>query len=112
MVRTGEMPMGSKFVEPFQVTNGAKFRLKDFDTADTQGLKSKEAAEQALQADVTKLSELQEKLYADNHWGLLLIFQGMDASGKDSMIKHVMSGVNPQGCEVYSFKAPSEEELD
>src|SRR5688500_888969 len=107
-----ENAMASKLIKPFRVTDGAKFRLKDFDPANTQDIQSKEIAEQLLQKEVAKLSELQEKLYADNRWALLLIFQGMDASGKDSVIKHVMSGVNPQGCEVYSFKAPSEEELD
>jgi PPK2 family polyphosphate:nucleotide phosphotransferase len=101
-------------VRPFRVTDGKKFRLKDFDPADTLGFKSefKKHAQQHLQKGVARLAELQDKLYAQDRWALLLIFQAMDAAGKDGTIKHVMSGVNPQGCEVYAFKAPSAEELD
>ena len=106
MGRTGS------FAEPFCVTQGAKFRLKDVDPEATGGLKSKAEAEEWLQKGVALLSEFQEKLYADDHQALLLIFQGMDGAGKDGAIKHVMSGVNPQGVQVYSFKAPSAEELD
>jgi PPK2 family polyphosphate:nucleotide phosphotransferase len=84
----------------------------DHDPGYTGGVKSKEEAEALLQEGVAKLAELQSKLYADDRWALLLIFQAMDAAGKDGAIKHVMSGVNPQGCQVYSFKAPSAEELD
>lgn len=98
--------------EAYQITDGKKFRLKDIDPADTRGLKLKEGAQAILARGVARLRELQEKLYAQNRWAVLLIFQAMDAAGKDSTIAHVMSGVNPQGCEVYSFKAPSEEELD
>ncbi len=94
------------------VCNGDKFRLKDFEADDTCKFKSKEHAEKLLQHSLERLSELQGRLYAQNEWALLLIFQAMDAAGKDGTIKHVMSGVNPQGCEVYSFKAPSTEELD
>ncbi len=100
------------FAKPFRVEDGARFRLKDFDPRDTGRLKSREQAEQWLQKGVALLSALQEKLYADDRWALLLILQAMDAAGKDSVIKHVMSGVNPQGVQVYSFKAPSAEELD
>src|SRR6266404_8358866 len=100
------------FAEPFRVTDGKRFRLKDFDSHATRGLPSKERAAEALQTGLTRLTELQDKLYADDRWALLLIFQAMDAAGKDSTIKHVMSGVNPLGCQVYSFKAPSTEELD
>jgi len=100
------------FVKPFQVAHGSHFRLKDFDPAETLGLKSKEHAEKVLEDGIFRLAELQEKLYAQDHWALLLILQAMDAAGKDSTIKHVMSGVNPQGCQVNSFKAPSTEELD
>ena len=102
----------TRFVEPFVVTSGKGFRLKDFSPKDTRGLKDKVEAEQALAAGVQRLAALQEKLYAQDRWGMLLIFQAMDAAGKDSAIEHVMSGVNPQGCQVFSFKAPSSEELD
>jgi PPK2 family polyphosphate:nucleotide phosphotransferase len=101
-----------KFVKKYRIDNGKKFRLKDYDPADTQGIKSKEGADKVLREGVEHLAKLQDKLYADNKWALLLIFQAMDAAGKDGAIKHVMSGVNPQGCEVYSFKSPSAEELD
>jgi len=100
------------FVKPFQVAHGSHFRLKDFDPAETLGLKSKEHVEKVLEDGIFRLAELQEKLYAQDHWAILLILQAMDAAGKDSTIKHVMSGVNPQGCQVNSFKAPSTEELD
>lgn len=100
-----------EFARPFQITDGSHFRLKDFDPAETLGLKSKERAQKALERGTLRLAELQEKLYAQDHWALLLILQGIDAAGKDGTIKHVMSGVNPQGCQVHSFKAPSAEEL-
>ena len=102
----------SRFARPFRVTDGRKFRLKDVDPSDTGDLISKEQASGWLERGVARLSELQERMYAQDRWSLLLIFQAMDAAGKDSTIKHVMSGVNPQGCQVYSFKAPSSEELD
>ncbi len=103
-----------KFFEPFRVDDGKKFRLKDYDTTDKSGLfkDDKSLAQQTLQLGVQALASLQDKLYARNEWSLLLIFQAMDAAGKDGAIKHVMSGVNPQGCQVYSFKAPTTEELD
>jgi PPK2 family polyphosphate:nucleotide phosphotransferase len=101
-----------RFADPYCVTQGEKFRLKDFDPGDTNGLESKEHARETLVRGIELLSHMQEKLYAQDRWALLLIFQAMDAAGKDSAIKHVMSGVNPQGCEVYSFKTPSAEELD
>ncbi|HEX7331450.1 MAG TPA: polyphosphate kinase 2 family protein [Pyrinomonadaceae bacterium] len=103
-----------KYSEPFCVTNGKKFRLKDVDPGDTLHLDSDEKpqAQEALAAGVEVLAELQEKLWAQDRWSVLIIFQAMDAAGKDGAIKHVMSGVNPQGCEVTSFKAPSAEELD
>ena len=101
-----------QYVEPFRVEDGKKFRLKDIDPGDTAGLKSKEQAEEWLAKGVQWLSDLQGKLYADGRWAVLLIFQAMDAAGKDGVIKHVMWGVNPQGCEVFSFKAPSALELD
>jgi PPK2 family polyphosphate:nucleotide phosphotransferase len=99
------------FVSPFLIQNGSHFRLKDFDPGETLGLKSKEHAKETLERGVARLEELQEKLYAQNRWAILLILQGMDAAGKDSTIKHVMSGVNPEGCQVHSFKTPSAEEL-
>jgi PPK2 family polyphosphate:nucleotide phosphotransferase len=102
----------ARLAKPFRVTNGDKFRLKDFDPADTNGVKSKEHAETILERRVGLLSQMQEKLYAQDRWALLVILQALDAAGKDGVIKHVMSGVNPQGCEVFSFKAPSNEELD
>ena len=100
--------------KPYRVTNGARFRLKDWDPGDTMGLQSedKPRAKEALQSGVLALAELQDMLYAQDRWAVLVIFQAMDAAGKDGAIKHVMSGVNPQGCQVFSFKAPSAEELD
>ena len=102
------------FSKPFRVTNGKKFRLKDHDPGETLDFtgKDKPRAKEALAAGVQALSELQDKLYAQDQWAVLLVFQAMDAAGKDGVIKHVMSGVNPQGCEVHSFKAPTTEELD
>jgi PPK2 family polyphosphate:nucleotide phosphotransferase len=102
----------SHLVEPYRITNGEKFRLKDHDPADTGGLKDKQQAQSLLEESTELLSHMQEKLYAQDRFALLLIFQAMDAAGKDGAIKHVMSGVNPQGCAVYSFKSPSNEELD
>jgi PPK2 family polyphosphate:nucleotide phosphotransferase len=103
-----------KFLRPYRITKGKGFRLKDHDPEDTHGLKSEQRADaQALlERGVEWLAEEQEKLYAQDRWGVLLLFQAMDAAGKDSTIKHVMSGVNPQGVQVTSFKAPSSEELD
>jgi PPK2 family polyphosphate:nucleotide phosphotransferase len=103
-----------KFAEPFRVSDGSKFRLKDVDPNSTLDFTDddKEAAKEALATGVEALSELQDRLYAQDRWAVLLIFQAMDAAGKDGAIKHVMSGVNPQGCEVYSFKAPTSTELD
>ena len=102
----------SRIVEPYCITKGEKFRLKDHDPADTNGLKDKRQAEGLLEDGIQLLSHMQEKLYAQDRWALLLIFQAMDAAGKDGAIKHVMSGVNPQGCQVFSFKSPSNEELN
>ncbi len=103
-----------RLAKPFRVTNGQKFRLRDHDPGNTlqYNKDDKERAKEALAQGVQALSLLQDKLYAQNQWALLLIFQAMDAAGKDGAIKHVMSGVNPQGCEVHSFKAPTSEELD
>jgi PPK2 family polyphosphate:nucleotide phosphotransferase len=101
-----------KVSEPFRVDSAKHFRLKDVDPEETLGYKDEEKAKDALAEGIATLAKLQDKLYAQDKWGVLLIFQAMDAAGKDSAIKHVMSGVNPQGCQVYSFKAPSAEELD
>jgi PPK2 family polyphosphate:nucleotide phosphotransferase len=103
-----------KLAKPFRVTDGDGFRLKDIDPGDTLDLKSedKPREQEALAIGVQALADLQDMLYAQDRWGVLLIFQAMDAAGKDSAIKHVMSGVNPQGVEVYSFKSPSAEDLD
>jgi PPK2 family polyphosphate:nucleotide phosphotransferase len=102
-----------KFIKPYVVTSGRHFRLKDFDPSDTDKLGSEDKPEvkKWLAEGVTLLSDLQQILYAQAEWGLLLIFQGMDAAGKDGIIKHVLTGVNPQGVGVYSFKSPSTEEL-
>lgn len=103
-----------KFVSPYRVTKGKKFRLKDIDPGDTGGLGSeqKPVARKFLAKGVQWLAEEQDKFYANDRQAMLLVFQAMDAAGKDSTIRHVMSGVNPQGCQVYSFKRPSAEELD
>jgi PPK2 family polyphosphate:nucleotide phosphotransferase len=101
-----------EFAKSFRVAEGKHFRLKDFDPADTLGLKSKEHACEVLERGIVRLSALQGKLYAQETWAILMILQGMDAAGKDSTIKHVMSGVNPQGCSVTSFKTPSAEDLN
>jgi len=100
--------------EPYAVTGGRRFRLRDFDPRDTGPLKAqdKPRAADALREGIEAMAALQDKLYAQDHWAILLIFQAMDAAGKDGAIKHVMSGLNPQGCQVASFKAPSPEELD
>jgi len=104
----------SRFLEPYRITHGKKFRLKDHDPGDVGGLGSpdKPEARRLLADGVGRLADLQGKLYASDQWGLLLVFQAMDAAGKDGTIKHVLSGVNPQGCQVTSFKQPSQEELD
>lgn len=101
-----------KLADAFEVKHGDSFRLKDYDPSDVRGIHSKEKANAILQKSVGILQELQEKLYAQDEWSVLLIFQAMDAAGKDSVIKHVMSGVNPEGCDVASFKQPSTEELN
>jgi len=100
--------------DPFRVDNGKKFRLKEIDPGETLHLtaEDKPAVQEALTNGVEVLRELQDKLYAQDQWAVLLIFQALDAAGKDGAIKHVMSGINPQGCQVFSFKGPSAEELD
>ena len=103
-----------ELIAPYRVTSGKDFKLKDFEPADTNKLDSAEKADakELLEQGVQWLAEQQDMLYAQDHWALLLVFQAMDAAGKDGTIKHVTSGLNPQGCEVTSFKQPSAEELD
>jgi PPK2 family polyphosphate:nucleotide phosphotransferase len=102
-----------KYVDPFRITQGKRFQLENFDPADTCGLRmDKGEAADLLQRGTEWLAEEQDMLYAQDRWSLLLVFQAMDAAGKDGTIKHVMSGVNPQGCQVFSFKQPSREDLD
>ena len=101
----------SKLAKSYRIDDGKHFRLKDFDPADTGDWDSKDQAEEKVQQDIAKMADLQAKLYAQDRWSLLLIFQALDAAGKDGTIKHVMSGVNPEGCQVYSFKTPSATEL-
>src|ERR1700737_3555954 len=105
------MSWASKFSKSYRVEDGKKFRLTDHDPADTPQLRSQERAQELLAKGVARMAELQDKLYAQDRWGLLLIFQGMDAAGKDGAIKHVMYGINPQGGQVYSFKTPPGGEL-
>ena len=108
-----ELLNASTFLKRYRVKHGKSFRLADIDPADTQGLDLKDdEAKDLLEKGVARLSDLQRKLFAQDRWALLLIFQAMDAAGKDSVIRHVMSGVNPQGCQVYSFKQPSQEDLN
>jgi PPK2 family polyphosphate:nucleotide phosphotransferase len=103
-----------KLIKPYRVTNGKNFRLKDVDPGDTGGLKSevKGKAKELLARGVELLADEQARLYAQDRWGVLMIFQAMDAAGKDGAIKHVTSGIDPQGMQVFSFKAPSSEDLD
>jgi PPK2 family polyphosphate:nucleotide phosphotransferase len=101
-----------ELLDPFRVTDGKGFRLEDVDPTDTRGVESKKEAAAYLERGIELLAEQQDKLYAQDQWGVLLVFQAMDAAGKDGVIKHVMSGINPQGCQVFSFKAPSAEDLD
>jgi PPK2 family polyphosphate:nucleotide phosphotransferase len=106
------MNWAAKLVKPYRIDDGKKFRLKDIDPADTGQLHSKEHAQKLLARGIVEMADHQDRLYAQDCWAVLLIFQAMDAAGKDGAIKHVMSGINPQGCQVYSFKAPSIEELN
>jgi PPK2 family polyphosphate:nucleotide phosphotransferase len=101
----------AKLAKSYRIDAGKHFRLKDFDPADTGHWHSEETAGEKLQKDIARMADLQDKLFAQGQWALLLIFQAMDAAGKDGTIKHVMSGVNPEGCQVHSFKTPSETEL-
>jgi PPK2 family polyphosphate:nucleotide phosphotransferase len=103
----------AKLLKPYLIEEGRHFRLKQVDPGDTRGLSlDHDEAAKLLKDGIERLAELQERLYAERRWALLVILQAMDAAGKDSAIKHVMTGLNPQGCRVYSFRKPSEEELD
>jgi len=110
----GKLKLARQFAKPFRVDGRKKFRLSDYDPGETLGYddEDKPRAKEALAHGVELLATLQDMLYAQDRWAVLLIFQAMDAAGKDGAIKHVMSGVNPQGCQVYSFKAPTSEDLD
>lgn len=112
LILSGVMKNASSLSAHYRITDGSKFRLKDVKPGDTAKLESKESASALLEDGVQRLAELQEKLYAQDKWAVLLIFQAMDAAGKDGTIKHVMSGINPQGCHVVPFKAPTAHELD
>lgn len=101
-----------RLAKPYRITKGQNLRLKDHDPAETNGVKNEKHARAIIENRAGLLNNLQEKLYAQDRWALLVVLQGMDAAGKDGVVKHVMSGINPQGCEVHSYKAPSEEELD
>jgi PPK2 family polyphosphate:nucleotide phosphotransferase len=106
------IPAPSDLAARYRVTNGSRFHLKDVDPNDSWGRRLKPVADEMLKQGRKRLGDLQTRLYAQDRWSVLLIFQAMDAAGKDSTIKHVMSGINPQGCDVHAFKAPSSEELD
>ena len=100
-----------KLAKTFRVDSGKHFRLKDYDPADTGHGRSEDNAKEALLEHIARTAELQDQLYAQGNWSILLIFQAMDAAGKDGAISHVMSGINPQGCQVYSFKVPTSTDL-
>src|SRR5215212_395651 len=106
------VPSPADLASRYRITNGSRFKLKDIAPADPWGKRLKPIADEMLKQGRKRMAGLQERLYAQDRWSVLLIFQAMDAAGKDSAIKHVMSGVNPQGTAVYSFKRPSDEELD
>src|ERR1700756_5607171 len=113
MARDAILDRLEKYVQPFRITSGKGFRLRNYDPRDTRGLQvGKSEAEELLKQGVEWLAEEQGLLYAQDRWSVVLIFQAMDAAGKDSTIKHVLSGINPQGCEVFSFKEPTAEDLD
>src|SRR5688572_20050281 len=106
------IPAAADLAGRYRISNGSRFRLKDIDPADPWGKRLKPIAPEMLKQSSKRMADLQERLYAQDRWSVLLIFQAMDAAGKDGTIKHVMAGINPQGCDVHSFKAPSTEELD
>src|SRR5882724_7318405 len=103
----------AKLINHFRIENAHGFRLADFDPADTCGMDiGKSGAKEMVAEGLSHLNAMQEKLYAQNRWSLLIVLQGMDAAGKDGVVKHVVSGLNPQGCEVHGFKVPTAEELE
>lgn len=106
------MSWASKISNSYRIDSGKGFKLKDFDPASTAHIHSKEHAQELLAKGIAEMTELQDRLYAENRWAVLLILQAMDAADKDGVVKHVMSGVNPQGCQVFSFKTPSTQELN
>src|SRR5689334_10159991 len=106
------IPSPTDLAGRYRVSNGSRFHLKDIDPNDAWGKRLKPIADEMLKQGRKRMADLQERLYAQDRWSVLLIFQAMDAAGKDGTIKHVMSGVNPQGCDVHAFKAPINEELD
>jgi PPK2 family polyphosphate:nucleotide phosphotransferase len=106
------IPAAADLAGRYRISNGSRFRLKDIDPADPWGKRLKPIGDEMLKQGRKRMAALQERLYAQDRWSVLLIFQAMDAAGKDGTIKHVMAGVNPQGCDVHAFKAPSSEELD
>ncbi|MEO7133422.1 MAG: polyphosphate kinase 2 family protein, partial [Vicinamibacterales bacterium] len=106
------IPSAGDLAGRYRIADGSRFRLKDIDPADPWGNRLKPIAPEMLKQSGKRMADLQERLYAQDRWSVLLIFQAMDAAGKDGTIKHVLTGVNPQGCDVHSFKAPSTEELD
>src|SRR3954462_9186435 len=111
MIAARRRQESARLVKRYTIRHGGRFRLSDVDPNDTASISSKEHAAPLLADGLARLQSEQEKLYAQGTWAVLLVFQAMDAAGKDSTIKHVMSGVNPQGCQVFSFKAPTREEL-
>src|SRR5579862_132857 len=111
MPRREILDVTQQYTTPFRITAGERFRLSDYDPGETCGVKDKGEASKLLREGIEWLAHEQDMLYAQDRWSLLLVFQAMDAAGKDSTIKHVMSGVNPQGCQVFSFKEPSQEDL-
>src|SRR6185436_7586710 len=114
MKKKDQLKRIEEYIAPYRVTRGKGFSLKDIDPGDTADLKSNDKAEakEMLGNGVAWLAEQQDMLYAQDHWAVLLVFQAMDAAGKDGTIKHVTSGINTQGCHVTSYKQPSSEELD
>src|SRR5438270_10017783 len=98
------MSWASKLADPYRIDHGKKFRLKDFDPADTGDLRTEEHAQELLDKGLDEMRKLQDKLYAQDQWAVLIVLQAMDAAGKDGLIKHVMSAVNPQGCQAYPVK--------
>jgi PPK2 family polyphosphate:nucleotide phosphotransferase len=111
MPRKEILDLTQQYTTPFRITNGERFKLGNYDPGETCGVKDKDEASKLLREGIEWLAHEQDMLYAQDRWSLLLVFQAMDAAGKDSTIKHVMSGVNPQGCQVFSFKQPSQEDL-